>query len=294
MTSNGGSANSAYQIARFLQVIYKKFILFAPRYCYSAGTLIALGAHQLVMSPFSELGPLDVQLLKQNELGARKSGLLARSAFQALSDSSFELFESFMLKIMNKSGGLISFRVAAELSATLTTGLMSPIYAKMDPDVIGSDQRDLSVAFHYGVRLVEDSGNADIGTVYYLINGYPAHDFVIDYREACDLFKEVAFPSNELMTLSALCDKLHAGADGTYVAALSNNSAEFEEDFNAKRQDEDAAPTEAPQGEGLGEGGDSVRSDTPRAAGPKRESDASNAAHSPRARRAGGKQNSSA
>lgn len=62
ITTTGGSANSAYSIARIFQKMYKNFTVYCPSYCKSAGTLLALGAHELLMDMFSELGPLDVQL----------------------------------------------------------------------------------------------------------------------------------------------------------------------------------------------------------------------------------------
>ncbi|MGA2951771.1 MAG: hypothetical protein ABSD80_06000, partial [Caulobacteraceae bacterium] len=77
LVTNGGSANAAYQIARLMQKMYDEFLLYCPSRCKSAGTLVAIGAHRLIMDSFSELGPLDVQLLKEDEIGARKSGLLA-------------------------------------------------------------------------------------------------------------------------------------------------------------------------------------------------------------------------
>jgi ClpP class serine protease len=52
LTTSGGSANAAYQIARLFQKIYKRFFLCAPSYCKSAGTLIALGAHHLLVDSF--------------------------------------------------------------------------------------------------------------------------------------------------------------------------------------------------------------------------------------------------
>ena len=46
-----------------------------PRYCKSAGTLIALGASALYMDDRSELGPLDMQVTRGDEIGAMRSGL---------------------------------------------------------------------------------------------------------------------------------------------------------------------------------------------------------------------------
>ena len=52
LTTTGGLANSAYQIARLFQTQYSEFIVFTPSYCKSAGTKIALGAHRLLVDVF--------------------------------------------------------------------------------------------------------------------------------------------------------------------------------------------------------------------------------------------------
>lgn len=198
LTTSGGLANSAYQIARLIQKTYNEFILFVPCYCKSAGTLVALGANKLLMDSFSELGPLDVQLLQANEIGSRKSGLLTRSAFEALAEASLELFETYMLNITMRSGGLVSFRLASDISASLTSQLMAPIYSQINPNVVGSDYRDLNVAVDYGERLSQHGGNAKTGTIQKLVRGYPSHDFIIDDEEARSLFRSVDTPSEKI------------------------------------------------------------------------------------------------
>ncbi len=86
LVTHGGSANSAYRIARYFQHQYKSFSVFTPSFCKSAGTLIAIGAHKLIMSTFAELGPLDVQLMKADEIWERRSGLIGRSALASLNE----------------------------------------------------------------------------------------------------------------------------------------------------------------------------------------------------------------
>ena len=206
LVTSGGSANAAYQIARLFQKTYSEgnFVLCVPSYCKSAGTLIALGAHTLVMDTFSELGPLDVQLFKQDEIGTRKSGLLSRSAFQSLEDASFDLFESLMLKIKRRSGDLISFRLASDVSARMTAELMAQVYGQISPDIIGSDFRDLQVALLYRIRLVKYSQNTSPMVVKHLVEHYPSHDFIIDNEEAASLFNEVEYPSPALYKVIGL------------------------------------------------------------------------------------------
>ncbi|RSV15179.1 hypothetical protein CA235_09595 [Sphingomonas sp. ABOLF] len=198
LSTNGGSANAAYQIARLLQCQYSEWQLFCPSRCKSAGTLVALGANGLIMDSFGDLGPLDVQLVKQNEIFARKSGLLAKSAFEALSESAFDLYERLMISITLKSQGNVSFKLASELSATMAATMMTPVYAQMNPEIVGSEHRDLEIAYEYGTRLVAHSKNASEEAVRRLVYGYPAHNFIIDSDEADELFNNVEVPRDEL------------------------------------------------------------------------------------------------
>lgn len=68
LTTFGGSANAAYRIARRLQRDYKTVAVIVNSFCKSAGTLLCLGAHELILSVDGELGPLDVQMLKPGEI----------------------------------------------------------------------------------------------------------------------------------------------------------------------------------------------------------------------------------
>ena len=241
LTTNGGSANAAYQTARLFQKTYKQFVLFAPSYCKSAGTIIALGAHRLIMDPFSELGPLDVQLFKTDEINTRKSGLLSRSSFESLAEASFELFEQFMLGIKRRSDDLISFRLASEVSAQIASTLMAPVYSQISPDVVGSDYRDLNVALQYGIRLARVSRNAPITSVMHLVQHYPSHDFIIDDEEAEDLFNYVDSPSENLYALmSVIGSPAYDESQSAVVYARSGPAAKSEgEVHDAKRSSDD-------------------------------------------------------
>ncbi|SOC15303.1 SDH family Clp fold serine proteinase [Stappia indica] len=201
LTTNGGLANSAYQIARLFQNHYQNFTIFIPSVCKSAGTLLSIGAHSLVMSEFSELGPLDVQLYERDEIISRRSGLLNHSAFEALKRESFDLYEHILLSIKQRSGDNISFPVASQVAGEMATGLMAPIFEQISPNVIGSDYRDLQVAIHYGLRLAGQSGNIEAAGVQMLTESYPSHDFIIDKEEAGKLFRNVETPRSELWNL---------------------------------------------------------------------------------------------
>lgn len=188
----GGDADSAYIIARYLKTTYEKFTLYVFGYCKSAGTLLALGADEIVMSRRGELGPLDVQLLKTDELLFQSSGLDLSQAIESLSEQSFKIFEQHFLEIIERGGGAITTRTAADIASSLATGLLSPIMAHIDPLRVGEVERAINIAFHYGIRL-----NDDVTRINTLIREYPSHSFVIDFEEAAILFGNVRRPTDD-------------------------------------------------------------------------------------------------
>jgi hypothetical protein len=177
-----------------------------------------------------------VQILKPNELGARKSGLLSRSATDALAESSLELFEYFMLNIITKSEGNISFKLASEVSSSMVSGLMAPIYGQLNPEIIGSDHRDLNVALEYGTRLAENSKNAKKSSVTKLVREYPSHDFIIDDDEAKTLFSRVETPKDSLYELLGFLGSIvYDESRPVIVKRLNGSEAEDEEDEHGEK-----------------------------------------------------------
>ena len=191
LTSFGGDADAAYIIAKTLKRKYEHFSLFISSYCKSAGTLIALGADEIIMFPQGEIGPLDVQWVKEDTLGNLGSGLDISNAIESLSGQAFKIFETQFLEIMQRSGGAITTRTALQIASQNAIGLISPLTAQLDPLKIGEIHRALDIAYNYGVRL-----GANPYTLQRLIHRYPSHSFVIDYEEASDLLDNVRLPSD--------------------------------------------------------------------------------------------------
>jgi hypothetical protein len=169
--------------------------------CKSAGTLMATGANQIVMGPFGEIGPLDVQLLQRDEISGSRSGLTTRSALDDLKRHSFEIFQHFMLNIVTSSKGAISFKTAADVSTKVSSEVMSTIYSQVNPDALGQDFRDLEVATKYCERLNRRFANLRAGAIKRLVHDYPSHDFVIDAEEAREIFVRLLFPPRSLFDL---------------------------------------------------------------------------------------------
>ncbi|HLJ59091.1 MAG TPA: serine dehydrogenase [bacterium] len=60
--SQGGDGETAVRLLRAAQARCKKFTVIVPDQAKSAATLIALGAHEILMGPASDLGPIDPQM----------------------------------------------------------------------------------------------------------------------------------------------------------------------------------------------------------------------------------------
>lgn len=196
LTTEGGDADAAYRITRCFQEHYDKFTCIVPGYCKSAGSLILTGSHELVMGDAGEIGPLDVQMIKKDELGERESGLLVLSAFNALRQSTYSSFEHFYMTLKKRNRISITFRTAAEYAVKLTTGLFAPIYQQIDPMRVAESTRSQAIGSQYGMRLAAVSRNIDTDGLDRLIAGYPTHGFVIDRFEAEQLFNHVRKPTD--------------------------------------------------------------------------------------------------
>lgn len=99
LVTNGGDPDAAYRIARSIQDHYQKFILCVSGICKSAGTLLLLGANELAFSENGEVGPLDIQLAKKDELWESESGLTVMTALTALSENAQDAFDHFLMSL---------------------------------------------------------------------------------------------------------------------------------------------------------------------------------------------------
>ncbi len=205
LSTPGGSADAAYRIARCLQRAYKckaedltergQFYLYVHDMCKSAGTLLALGATTLIMSQRGELGPIDVQLLNEEEVGERRSGLAPGQAMETLSTEAGKAFFR-MFRLMRTGGLHLPTKIAAENATKMAIGMMEPLYAQLDPVRMGEIERFVNVAQEYGERLRTPNVKKD--TIERLLRRYPSHEFVIDREEAAELFERVEVPPDEL------------------------------------------------------------------------------------------------
>jgi hypothetical protein len=196
LTTLGGMADEAYRLARCLHNHYSggKFRLFVSSLCKSAGTLMAIGAHEIIMSDLAELGPLDVQIFKRDEIGERTSGLTPAQALETLQYQTFYTFDRHFTDIYESLGNFLSTQSITQIATQLTIGCFDRIYQQIDPMKLAEYQRSVSIAKQYGIRLSATTENTKGDAIDRLITAFPSHEFVIDRNEAKTLFSNVRPP----------------------------------------------------------------------------------------------------
>jgi len=196
LTTYGGDPHSAFRMAKCLKRRYGQTRLLIAGPCKSAGTLMALGVNELAFAETGELGPLDTQIAKPDEILPLNSGLDIFQALSIVTEHAFQCFEGNMLAIIRKSGGNISTKTAAEIASQLVVGMFTPISGQIDPLRLGEVQRAINIAKAYGERL--GLPNAKPNALVKMVEEYPSHGFVIDMEEAQKLFNRVeAFSEQE-------------------------------------------------------------------------------------------------
>lgn len=201
LVTPGGDPDAAYKMARYLQHRYESYSVLVSGLCKSAGTLFAIGAAEVIFAPYGELGPLDIQLTKTDHLAGMESGLNISEAFSALETRARDTFISTTLEIIGNSGGVVSFHTASHSAAEVVGAMYGPVFARIDPEEVGSRARAMRIGEDYGKRLNLKWNNMKPGALDLLSQTYSSHAFVIDSLEAEELFHRVRIANESEMAL---------------------------------------------------------------------------------------------
>src|SRR6267143_2079813 len=129
----GGLVLASLQIARALRRHKGKVTVFVPHYAMSGGTLIALAADEIVMSPHAVLGPVDPQLGQYPAASLLK--VVARKPIAEVDDQTLifaDLAEKAIAQLREAAKELLERTLppekAAELADLLATGTWTHDY----------------------------------------------------------------------------------------------------------------------------------------------------------------------
>ena len=237
LTTFGGSADDAYRMVRYIKKNYEHFILFVFGSCKSAGTLIALGADEIVMSDFGELGPLDVQINKADEFRFT-SGLTLIQSLTSLQQRAFMMFKDYFITL--KTELPITTKTASEISTDLTIGFLAPILAQVDPLKLGEQERALNIALEYGKRICQNTE-----TVERLVLGYVSHGFAIDAQEASEILQNVREIEGDEISLEELIGpSTRMQSESPRILSLLETKEDKNEQNNSSQNNEETEGTE--------------------------------------------------
>ncbi len=239
----GGDPDWAYRLVSTIRMHYKKLNVIVPSVCKSAGTLIALGADTLRFHEYGELGPLDVQMIRKDDLFRRNSGLDVFQAISIINSSAYGCFHNVFSDFLLKGGGSISTETAAKIAKDLATGIYSAVASKIDPLELGEKKRAMEIAEVYGkqLQLLSNSSNSKPDSLRKLISDYPSHSYVIDTVQAKELFYHVDNMTNNDYKLYDLLQLNKATTSGQLI--IYDLTLEYYKLESAERSPEDDTKT---------------------------------------------------
>jgi hypothetical protein len=277
LCTTGGDSHAAFKIARACQATYDtvmpserykttdhpRLTVFVPTLCKSAGTIIALGADDLMMSSDAELGPIDIQMRRPEEVGELTSTLTPVQAIQSLQRQMTTVFVDMFSALRFDEKMAFSTKMAGEIARDMAGSLIGPIAGQIDPFRLAETERLLKISSEYGERLNEGVENLRDGALSRLLSAYPSHGFVIDRGEANTLFRRVYKPSAAVKKLGDIISFVYRSpeAETAFVRLIEPlHDPEKKEEDDEKKPD--ASRAEEDNGRRVGddgEGGSEVR-----------------------------------
>lgn len=164
IASPGGDGGVAVRLVRMAQEACRKLVVLVPEIAKSAATILALGAHEIVMSSSSDLGPIDPQVLVADRGWVSAKDLIAAvdNALQdvAVREDTYPLHVAML-------AGVDSTTVEFARSALESTGELAEQAIVSNPDRTSEDVAAMCA-------IIKDP----------LISGPRSHTAVIGSREA--------------------------------------------------------------------------------------------------------------
>jgi hypothetical protein len=149
------------------------------------------------MSGNGQLGPLDVQVLKKDELLERQSGLAPIQAIDFLRNESIKFCFKYFVELVKNTN--FSAKTSIKIATEFVSQSLEPIYSQIDPVKLAEAYRSTKIAYDYGTRLATSNVKSDAIDI--LVRAYPSHSFVIDRDEAKSLFNHVLHLNEQDETL---------------------------------------------------------------------------------------------
>lgn len=216
--TGGGDTEAPIRIVNLIREFCETFSVLIPHRALSAGTLTALGADQIIMTPLSSLGPIDPS--RSHPLLPKREGAAEP--------------EQISVQDMRHAMQFIREAAPAESGLTYTPEAMAQIFSalfdKIHPLAIGAIEQSYALAKLVGTKCLEthmgtsDTDREKIASIVdKLCDQYKSHSYPISRREALAIGLNVEPASDTLEPLMLELYGLYAarkvGSFGGPVAA---------------------------------------------------------------------------
>lgn len=184
--SNGGDPITALRIMSLLRERFDKISVLLPYVAYSAATILALGADEIVMHPYSNLGPVDPQLTvsHNNEKGVREN-----------MQFSSEDLRNYVEFIKNDVGITDQQHLVSAVEPLLKDVGTLPIGTAKRSQQLSLTLSEKMLGWHF-----DDSAKAK-SIARALNSSYYHHGYAVGRKEAQEIGLPVVIPEKELESL---------------------------------------------------------------------------------------------
>lgn len=182
--SSGGDSLTAWKLMSVLREQFKEVNVLVPFMAFSAATIFALGADQIVMHPHASLGPIDPQITVNYEGKRRQFAYEDVGAF---------------LRFLKDDVGITE--------QTYTGPLIDKLFSEVDPISIGGSKRASELSTSVGERLLKmhltnDNGENSARKIAENLNkSFFAHGDAVSRVRARDLNLKIADDDPKLENL---------------------------------------------------------------------------------------------
>jgi hypothetical protein len=203
LDSPGGSLDSAYTTVLYLSKYATTLKVFVPDRAKSASTLLAVGADEVYLSAFGELGPLDTQIPDPRNPANTVSALDCYQSVDYVSAFGFKTINAVLPELVSATERRISVNELLDTASTFAIGIVTPALRSVTALDFGGWGRSLRIGEHYARKLLQaktkdgDYARAD-RIAYQLVYGYTHHLFPIDRLEANRIGLSVAQMEKDL------------------------------------------------------------------------------------------------
>ena len=213
IVSNGGDPITSLRIISILRERFRKITVMVPYVAYSAATILALGADEIYMHPYSNLGPVDPQLTisKQNEIG-QPSQL------------------NFSSEDIRNYVDFIKSDVGITDQAHLISAFNS-LSKEVGPLPIGSAKRSQQLSLSLSEKMLEthmEDKSKAISIAKLLNSSYYHHGYAVSRSEAKEIGLNIKYPEKELEVLlwkiwQDFDVEMHCSSDFNPITEIMNN-----------------------------------------------------------------------